>query len=100
MNIKAKERGKAILFTGTNYEEVMDTFDLEPILRERFGTEIRSATLAAYTQDARHNVGPVFGRRGELVRVVRNQYAVVTNLGVFVLEQQDFNELFEEDLTI
>lgn len=102
MNIRAKERGKAVLFTGDNYEELIDGLGIADVLNSVFRTSSRNTLLRHYREDAISNANrPLIGESSESrQRINQGNYAVITNLGIFELTQTDFNELFEEDTTV
>lgn len=108
MNIRSNVRGRALLWDGTNFEEILEFFQLWDWVKNYLGrsTDEHPALLEAYIAHAKE-IGsddrpmpcyPEVRDAGSCVCALEdpNDYLIEINNHFYVLNQRDFNNFFEE----
>jgi len=108
MNIRSKVRGRALLWDGTNFEEILEFFQLWDWAKNylSLSTDEHSALLEAYIIRAKqigsdNHPMPCYpevrdANSYSFALENLNDYLVEINNHFYVLNQRDFNNFFEE----
>lgn len=108
MNIRSKVRGRALLWNGTNFEEILEFFQLWDWVKTALSlsTDEHPALLEAYITHAKQ-IGsddhpmpcyPEGREAGSCVCALEdlNDYLIEINNHFYALDQRDLNNFFEE----
>lgn len=108
MNIRSKVRGRALLWDGTNFEEILEFFQLWDWVKNYLGlsTDEHPALLEAYITNAKQigsddHPAPCYpeGRGAGFCTLALeepNNYLIEINDHFYVLNRRDLNNFFEE----
>lgn len=97
MIIRQKLRGKAVLFNGSNFQEVMDILDQKEHLLRHFGCTERDL-LTRYAEDAAENNNFILLFNGGRYsgRVPVGHYIVNIDNTLLAMTPENFNRFYEE----